>query len=60
VGRDLDEATETFLDALVDYAEMWFSELRRAPNHAGNRHLALRIAIFAGDRHELARVVFGD
>lgn len=60
VGADLDEATEAFLDALVDYAESWFDDLRRAPNHAGNLHLVLRVAIYAGDRGELARAVFGD
>ena len=57
---DLDEAEEQFLDALVDYVDLWYSELRHAPNHAGNRYLALRVAIFAGDREELRQVMFGE
>lgn len=60
VGADLDEAEAEFLDALVDYAELWFDELQLAPNHAPNRNLALRVAMYAGDRDELRRVVFGD
>lgn len=34
VGDDFDTAEEAFLDALVDYAEAWFEDLRTAPNHA--------------------------
>lgn len=60
VGHDLDEATEAFLDALVDYARCWFDDLRDASNHAHNRLLALRVALHCGDRDELRRVVFGD
>lgn len=60
VGADLDDAEEQFLDALVDYADLWYQELRYAPNHAGNQWLALRVAMYAGDREELRRVVFGD
>ena len=58
VGGDLRAATDDFLDALVDYASSWFQDLRSAPNHAHNRLLALRIALHAGDRDELERVVF--
>lgn len=60
VGANLEEATDDFLDALVDYAKSWFEELRNAPNHAHNRLLVLRVALHAGDREELERVVFGD
>lgn len=60
VGADLDDAEEQFLDALVDYADLWYQELRYAPNHARNQCLALRVAMYAGDREELRRVVFGD
>lgn len=56
----LDQAEDEFLDALVDYADLWHRELRHAPNHAGNRFLALRVALFAGHREELRRAVFGD
>jgi prevent-host-death family protein len=59
-AADLDAAEEQFLDALIDYADLWYHELRHAPNHAQNRYLALRVAIFAGEREELRRVVFGD
>ena len=59
-GNDLDSAEDAFLDALVDYAELWFVELKFAPNHARHQFLALRIAAFAGDRSELHDMVFGD
>ena len=59
-GDDLKAATDAFLDALIDYAESWFEDLRDAPNHAHNRLLVLRIALHAGDRDELERVVFDD
>jgi len=60
VGPDLATATDGFLDALVDYAQSWFDDLREAPNHAQNRWLAMRIALHAGDREELEHAVFGD
>ena len=60
VGPDLATATVGFLDALVDYAQSWFDDLREAPNHAQNRWLAMRIALHAGDREELEHAVFGD
>lgn len=60
VGASLDDAEDEFLDALVDYVELWFEDLHRAPNHAQHKALALRVAMFAGDRDELRRVVFGD
>lgn len=60
VGDDLQAATDAFLDALIDYAQSWFEDLRDAPNHAHNRLLAVRIALHAGDRDELERAVFGD
>ena len=60
VGPDLGSATEGFLDALIDYAQSWFDDLRDAPNHAQNRWLALRIALHAGEREELENTVFGD
>ncbi len=58
-GSDLDQAEEQFLDALVDYADLWFHELRHAPNHARHQYLALRVALYAGKREELRQVVFG-
>jgi hypothetical protein len=60
VGADLDEAEEAFLDALIDYADLWMKELRHAPNHAKNEILVTRIAMFAGDREELRQVVFSE
>jgi len=60
VGADLEEAEVRFLDALVDYADLWFHELRYAANHAQHQHLALRVAMYAGNREELRRVVFGE
>lgn len=60
VGDDLEAAEETFLDALVDYAEAWFGGLNAAPNHGQFRDLALLVGIYAGDRPALHRVIFGD
>jgi len=59
VGDHLHEATEAFLDALVEYAEDWLTDLRDAPNHAHNRWLVLRVALHAGDRTALEAAVFG-
>lgn len=59
-GSNLDEAEDNFLDALLDYVDLWFRELRNAPNHKQHQHLAMRVAMFAGDADELRRVVFGD
>jgi hypothetical protein len=58
VGDSYDEAEEDFLDALVDYAEAWVSELRFAPNHKANAGLVERVLMFAGDRDELRQIVF--
>ncbi len=60
VGVDLGQAEEAFLDALIDYADLWTKELRYAPNHAKNEELVTRIAMFAGDREELRQVVFSE
>jgi hypothetical protein len=60
IGNGLDEAEDEFLGALIDYAELWLSELRHAPNHRTNAPLVQRIVMYAGDRDELRRVVFGD
>jgi hypothetical protein len=60
VGHDIVQATDDFLDALIDYAKSWFEDLRGAPNHAHNKLLVLRIALHSGDRNELERAVFGD
>lgn len=60
VGDDLDAAEDAFLDALVDYAQAWFDDLKAAPNHKQFRDLALLVGIYAGDRSELHRVIFGD
>jgi hypothetical protein len=54
-----EEAEAAFLDAVVDYAESWLDELRHAPNHQQHAPLVRRIAMYAGDRDELRRVVFG-
>lgn len=59
-GATMEEATEAFLVALVDYAAAWFDELRDAPNHEHNRLLALRIALNAGDHDAFVRAVFGE
>ncbi|HXH56966.1 hypothetical protein [Iamia sp.] len=60
VGDGLTAAEEAFLDALVDYAQAWFDGLNTAPNHKRFRNLALLVGIYAGDRAELHRVIFGD
>ena len=60
VGDSLDEAEEAFLDALVDYSQAWFDDLHAAPNHRQNRDLAMLVAIYAGERPALHRVVLGD
>lgn len=60
VGDSYDEAEEDFLNALVDYAEAWIQELRFAPNHRANGGLVERVLMYAGERDELRRVVFGD
>lgn len=58
VGSTYDEAESQFVDALITYATDWLDDLRSAPNHAHNRFLVLRVALHAGDRDELTRVVF--
>jgi hypothetical protein len=55
-----DEAEDAFLDALVDYAELWVDELRHAPNHRHHAGRVRRVAMYAGDRSELRRAVFGE
>ncbi len=60
VGGSYDEAEDDFLDALVSYAEEWVEELRFAPNHRANAALVERVLMYAGERDELRRVVFGD
>ena len=60
VGADLGQAEEEFLDALIDYADLWTKELRYAPNHVKNENLVTRIAMFAGNREELRQVVFSE
>lgn len=60
VGDSYDSAEDDFLDALVEYAEDWISELRFAPNHRGNSGLVERVLMYAGKRDELRRMVFGD
>lgn len=60
VGASLEEAENDFLDAIVDYAGLWIDELRHAPNHKQNASLVRRITMYAGDREELRRIVFGD
>ena len=59
-GATLPEAEEAFLDALVDYADLWVEELRHAPNHKDNAPMIRRITMYVGDREELRRVVFDD
>lgn len=53
-------AEEAFLDALIDYASLWVDELRHAPNHRQHAGRVRRVAMYAGDRDELRRAVFGD
>lgn len=57
-GTTFDAAAAAFLDALVDYAHAWLTELRDAPNHAHNRFRVQRIALHADDRGRLEAVVF--
>lgn len=59
-GDTYDAAEEDFLDALVEYAEAWTEELRFAPNHRAKAGLVDRVLMYAGDRGELRRAVFGD
>jgi hypothetical protein len=58
-GATLEDAEDDFLDALVDYAELWTRELRHAPNHKQNGVLVQRIAMYAESRDDLREVVFG-
>jgi len=60
VGSSLDEAEAELLDALIDYADLWLSELRHAPNHRQHEPLVHRVAAFAADRDALHRIVLGD
>jgi hypothetical protein len=59
-GATYEEAEEVFLDALLDYADLWVSELRHAPNHRDNAGLVTQILMFGEDRDELRSMVFGD
>lgn len=60
VGGSLDEAEDDFLDALIDYADLWLSELRHAPNHRLNAQLVHRVTAYAPDREALRAIVFGE
>ncbi len=59
-GATYPEAEDDFLDALIDYAELWHTELRHAPNHKQNGELVRRIAMYAESRDELREVVFAE
>ncbi len=59
VGESLDQAEDEFLDALIDYADLWLSELRHAPNHRSNAEVVHRIVAYAADRAALSAIVFG-
>jgi hypothetical protein len=60
VGATYAEAEDTFLDALLDYADLWVAELRHAPNHRANAGLVQQVLMFGDERDELRNVVFGD
>jgi Antitoxin of toxin-antitoxin, RelE / RelB, TA system len=60
VGATYEEAEENFLDALLDYAELWVRELKSAPNHRDNEGLVTQVLMYGEDRDELRSVVFGD
>ena len=57
-GETLEQAEDDVIDAALDYADMWFDQLHRAPNHVGNRGWVWRLAM-ADDRDALRRVLFG-
>jgi hypothetical protein len=59
-GATYEQAEEEFLDALLDYAELWVDELRSAPNHRDNEGLVTQVLMYGENRDELRRVVFGD
>ena len=59
-GANYADAEDDFLDALIDYAELWYAELRYAPNHKQNGELVRRIAMYAERRDELREVVFAE
>lgn len=58
VGESVEAAEEDFLDAVVDYADAWFEELRYAPNHRAFGNLVRRVMSYEGDRDGLRRAVF--
>jgi len=58
-GANLEEAENDFLDALIDYAELWKEELHSAPNHKQNAELVRAIGLCSDSRQALSRVVFG-
>ena len=60
VGASYDEAEQEFLDALLDYAELWVKELRSAPNHRDNEGLVTLVLMHGDNRDELRSVVFGN
>lgn len=60
VGKTFEEAEGEFLDALLDYAALWFEELRYSPNHRDNQSLVILVTMFAENTDELRAVIFDD
>lgn len=58
-GADLDEAAARLADALFDYADLWDTELRHAPNHEANLGWVRRVQLYAGEPEALRHVIIG-
>lgn len=57
-GADLDEAAANLLVALRDYADLWDSELKSAPNHRDRWSLVHRVKLL--DDAALHKALFDD
>lgn len=59
-GVDLDQAVDNLAEALVEYADLWESQLRSAPNHEGNWAMVARARLLNHDQLVSALVDDGD
>jgi len=58
IGKTLDEAEEAFVEALLDYADLWMKELKHAPNHQGNWAWVQLAMLFASEPELLRSELF--
>lgn len=58
IGRTLDEAEEAFVEALLDYTELWMAELKHAPNHQQNWAWVQLAMLFASEPELLRSELF--